>query len=85
MGVLLILQTCQVMGKAVGIWIRGSFQGSAFFEMMEKSLSDEYLVRCLTPTRSGTHSERSVLHIQVLQFPLFLDLLMPYVFIPRSR
>lgn len=47
------MQTTQVLGQCVSLWIHGSFQSSAFFESMESSLSDEYLVRCLTPSRSG--------------------------------
>jgi hypothetical protein len=37
----------------LGLLRWGYLAGNTFFALMERSLSDEYLVRCLTPSRSG--------------------------------
>lgn len=41
------------------VGIRAVFQGKAFFDQMQQALADEYLVRCLTPNRSGHIKTRS--------------------------
>jgi hypothetical protein len=44
------LVVCQ---KLVSRWIRYSFESGTYFTQMERALMDEYLLRCLTPSRSG--------------------------------